>query len=96
MDPVPWEVKLTFHIFGGIAFILGLVQTVFTSLAGECVRIYTCYTSSVSDTHRIYCKVKAIASVNVRVYLHFFSENIHNGIVLPFCGSFHIQPFNNR
>ena len=67
MDPVPWEVKLAFHIFGGIVFILGLVQTAFTSLAGECVRI--CYISSVSDT---FYQEKSIPAINVRVYLHFF------------------------
>ena len=70
MDPVPWEVKLAFHIFGGIVFILGLVQTAFTSLAGECVRIY--YISSVSDTF----SKKKIPTVNVCVYLHFFREHL--------------------
>ena len=69
MDPVPWEVKLAFHIFGGIVFILGLVQTAFTSLAGECVRI--CYISSVSDT---FYQEKNIPAINVRVYLHFFFQ----------------------
>ena len=37
MDPVPWEVKLAFHIFGVITFVTGIVFTFFTSMAGECV-----------------------------------------------------------
>ncbi|XP_071945980.1 uncharacterized protein [Antedon mediterranea] len=36
MDPVPWEVKLAFHIFGVIAFVMGLTLTVFASLAVDC------------------------------------------------------------
>jgi len=36
MDPVPWEVKLAFHIFGGICFITGIIVTAFTSLAQDC------------------------------------------------------------
>lgn len=38
MDPVPWEVKLAFHIFGVASFAFGLVSVIFTSLAEECVR----------------------------------------------------------
>ena len=41
MEPVPWEVKLAFHIFGGATFIVGLLSTVFTALAGECVSTNT-------------------------------------------------------
>ena len=37
MDPVPFEVKVMFHIFGGMGFILGLVLSIFTSMAVECV-----------------------------------------------------------
>ncbi|CAH1773257.1 unnamed protein product [Owenia fusiformis] len=36
MDPIPWEVKLAFHIFGGITYLSGLLLTIFVSLAGEC------------------------------------------------------------
>ncbi|XP_033642087.1 uncharacterized protein LOC117302306 [Asterias rubens] len=36
MDPVPFEVKVMFHIFGGMGFILGLVLSIFTSMAVEC------------------------------------------------------------
>ena len=37
MDPVPWEVKVAFHIFGLITFVTGIIFTLFTSMAGECV-----------------------------------------------------------
>ena len=46
MDPVPWEVKLAFHIFGGMAFLLGLVLSIFTYMAGECVRDVIHYVSN--------------------------------------------------
>ncbi|KAK2184092.1 hypothetical protein NP493_283g04011 [Ridgeia piscesae] len=36
MDPVPWEVKFAFHIFGVITFVTGIVFTFFTSMAAEC------------------------------------------------------------
>ncbi|ELU08082.1 hypothetical protein CAPTEDRAFT_185569 [Capitella teleta] len=36
MDPVPWEIKLAFHIFGGITFIVGVTNTFFTAYAGDC------------------------------------------------------------
>ncbi|XP_072175135.1 uncharacterized protein [Diadema setosum] len=36
MDPVPFEVKLVFHIFGGLSFAIGLILTIFTSMAIEC------------------------------------------------------------
>ncbi|XP_022099949.1 uncharacterized protein LOC110984260 [Acanthaster planci] len=51
MDPVPFEVKVVFHIFGGICFIFGTVLTVFTALAIECqtntVELYYMSLSSV-------------------------------------------------
>ena len=37
MDPVPFEVKVVFHVFGGMGFILGTVLAIFTSMAAECV-----------------------------------------------------------
>jgi hypothetical protein len=40
MDPVPFEVKLVFHIFGIISFVVGLTNTIFTGLAADCVRTY--------------------------------------------------------
>lgn len=39
LDPVPYEVKLIFHVFGGVSFLVGLILTIFTSLAVECVSI---------------------------------------------------------
>lgn len=39
MDPVPWQVKLAFHVFGIASFILGFVYTIITSLAGDCVSL---------------------------------------------------------
>ncbi|CAD5114769.1 DgyrCDS3813 [Dimorphilus gyrociliatus] len=36
MDPVPWEVKLVFHIFGLVTFISGLVTVGYTAQAGYC------------------------------------------------------------
>lgn len=40
MDPVPWEVKLVFHIFGLATFITGLLTVVYTAQASECVNIF--------------------------------------------------------
>lgn len=37
MDPVPWEVKLVFHIFGAITFVCGVTLTILTALANDCV-----------------------------------------------------------
>ena len=40
MDPVPFEVKVVFHVFGGVCFIVGLFLAIFTSMAAECVSIF--------------------------------------------------------
>lgn len=36
MDPVPWEVKLAFHIYGVVCFIFGIIVIAFTSQAADC------------------------------------------------------------
>ena len=43
MDPVPWEVKFAFHIFGVITFVTGIIFTFFTSMAAECVSLIRRY-----------------------------------------------------
>ena len=47
MDPVPWEVKLVFHVFGGICFLTSIILTAFTSLARDCVSYVTMTTKSI-------------------------------------------------
>lgn len=37
MDPVPREVKIAFHVFGGICFVIGLVHSAMAFSALECV-----------------------------------------------------------
>lgn len=36
MDPVPFEVKFGFHVFGGLTCIVGIIYLVLSSLAYEC------------------------------------------------------------
>ncbi|KAK2158630.1 hypothetical protein LSH36_166g01030, partial [Paralvinella palmiformis] len=36
MEPTPWEVKVAFHIFGGISFFVGVLLGIFTLKAEEC------------------------------------------------------------
>ncbi|XP_077998391.1 uncharacterized protein LOC144451429 [Glandiceps talaboti] len=37
MDPVPFELKIAFHIFGIVSLIFGLVYTILTAQAQDCV-----------------------------------------------------------
>lgn len=37
MDPVPYQVKVVFHAFGGISFAYGISQAVVALHAQECV-----------------------------------------------------------
>ncbi|XP_077787516.1 uncharacterized protein LOC114602951 [Podarcis muralis] len=38
LEPVPWELKTTFFIFGGASFAKGVCNIVFTALATQCAK----------------------------------------------------------
>ncbi|XP_030842743.1 uncharacterized protein LOC105445980 [Strongylocentrotus purpuratus] len=59
LDPVPYEVKLIFHIFGGVSFLVGLILTIFTSLAVEC-RTNTAELYYFSLASTILCMIAAV------------------------------------
>ena len=44
MDPIPWEVKVVFHIFGFGNMIVAILLAVFTTGASDCVSIVQSHT----------------------------------------------------
>lgn len=71
MDPVPFEVKVVFHVFGGICFLIGLALTIFTSMAVEC-KINTVALYYYSLAASVMCMISAVF---VAVMLPFWTIN---------------------
>ena len=41
MDPVPYQVKIIFHVFGGFTFLYSIIQAAYAFQSQECVSLYT-------------------------------------------------------
>jgi len=41
MDPVPYQIKVVFHIYGGFSFIYSIIEAVYAFQAKGCVRLFS-------------------------------------------------------
>ncbi|XP_077864484.1 uncharacterized protein LOC144349993 [Saccoglossus kowalevskii] len=71
MDPVPWEVKIAFHVFGVISFVFGFAYVVLTANAESC-SVYSAELYYLSLAIMVVC---VLSMVFVAVMLPFWIIN---------------------